>query len=413
MRYIISFFFYFLCLSAPAYAEIHFYYFGGGEEVTGEKQNNFDPTLAQALFTSDVKKWKSHVLTSTRQKHTQKVLKDHNYKKAQDFSSANLNRTLDQIIANLKDPTKGFTAEDKILIQVDTHGGLDEAEDVLLATTTGTVNITDKLKEIVKLAGERKIRVGMYLGNCYSGTELMQLGYDTNACIISNSAPQRLTYILPQESIANEFFSALSLEDAYLRGRRKNADLPFQPLINTSAGLKSAQDLTAARLYIVNDSIDGKRGYEDRLCSDESKELANLRSAADIIAIRSSQDWSQALTDVNISLSKIEALQKKSQQLDKLQEGYIGGIGRNVDECAERQRDFTLARQYGIKDQLEWNKMCQEVFAEDQIAALERLLEKVNLAIAERKVSTSLNLVEQKSLIEKKIQTKKSSLLRT
>jgi hypothetical protein len=147
---------------------------------------------------------------------------------------------------------------EQLLLMFQTHGsegippnqthfisaGVGAVSDYSTLKGSNTVSL-DRLKSLVSLAESKGVKLGIVDMSCHSGMSLSLASDKT--CVVTSTGPKHFSYG-NQDSVFSSAFArdlkpGMSLEEAYLEGRRNSFDSGF-PMISSETG-KTIQD----RLY--------------------------------------------------------------------------------------------------------------------------------------------------------------------
>lgn len=254
--------FYFLfCLtvSVGQAAEKKLLLLGGGGEPQGET-TIFDGQLGLLSRFSGHKssKWDVALSFNGGHKKTESLLES-KFKKAQnlgDFNAENFDKSITLLKQQMLDgPLK---SGDQLMILLTTHGAIKKPDElthsVALSRSTAsdlknlsgssTVSL-DKLEEVIALADEKGIKLGLIDLSCFSGSTIKLARPST--CIISATGDKNYGYTeirKPDDASPGHTFTAkilqqmkpgMNLEDLFLKARAEN-NTPDFPMISTATG---------------------------------------------------------------------------------------------------------------------------------------------------------------------------------
>lgn len=247
-----------LFLSVSVSAKNYFYYIGGGGEVPTE-ENQFDNPLRAMSETigSLGKDWRAVYLHNGGHPQSD-VLKEGLKKKGnvvEDFTPESYRKYLTQIKNDLE--SGKITKKDQLFIHVNTHGHKFKNGDNNISHSISTSKTTDgfdfesvsldELLPILETAKKKGVLVGIYDGSCHSGATLNLAKNLNNVCAMSSS-DYRVSYGDPSvsENIYREIKEGDSLEDVFLKARKKNYPLNY-PQISSDIGIGLERMLRFAR----------------------------------------------------------------------------------------------------------------------------------------------------------------------
>ncbi len=262
-----------------SFAENHLLLFGGGGEPKGDT-TIFDSGME--TFGKNLKKarWNYEVSFNGGHNTTETILKDH-------FPSPITPTTeftdvkFDQLLIDYKQKILSGTIKpgDQLMIIINSHGASKDlngethkisakggaATDLNNLQGSKLVSL-DKLSEIVKLANDKGINLGIVDLSCHSGNTLALKKDAPNLCIVTASGPVHYGFAGPTAFI-DKFFSNLTpgtnLEEAFLKGRLESNDAAY-PMISTDINdeiVAGVYDAITPYLYYYSPKTDKMTGY--------------------------------------------------------------------------------------------------------------------------------------------------------
>ncbi len=238
-----------LLLSLQLRAENYLSYLGGGGEPKASTKTIFDDNLkALDTFSAENKNWNLELKFNGGHPETEKLI-------ASGFPTAALKKSFEKtslketIATYARDINSGkIKSGDQLLVMINSHGGAatDSAKSHLitagatdgplnlqtLAGAVGIVNL-DQLQELIKLANDKGVKLGIVDFSCHSGNTLKLANEKT--CVISAAGSDHFAYTLFASDFTHNMKTGKSLEQVFLETRRKTADTSY-PMISTTAG---------------------------------------------------------------------------------------------------------------------------------------------------------------------------------
>lgn len=272
--------------SGMALAENHLLVFGGGGEPAGNK-TIFDTGMVSLGKNLKKANWKYEVSFNGGHKETESILRK-NYSAAiktpTDFTDTNY----DQLIKNYKERilSGSIKSGDQLMIIINTHGAAKdnngethkisakggEATDLNNLSGSKLVSL-DPLGEIVKLANEKGIKLGIVDLSCHSGNTLALKKDSPNLCIVTATGPNHYGFAGPTaftDKFLSNLTSGTNLEEAFLKARLDSNDASF-PMITTNANnniVKDVYENITPYLYYYSPKTDKMTGYITSTVSD-------------------------------------------------------------------------------------------------------------------------------------------------
>ncbi len=246
------------------FAENRIVYLGAGGEEEGTKTTIFDGgAKIFAKFNERVKNnYKTAVAFDGGHSESEKIVK-YDFKNADfkgSFSAENYNKTISDIIKKIKSNPPKISANDKVMVFIDTHGAEKEPNQKTHSVSLAGAQIKsfnsgslpeesinlDSLSELASLAKEKNIKLAIIDGSCHSGNTL-KLAND-NTCVISGSLPNQYATDFT-EFLAKKFQPGKSIEQAFIEARLEADGTPF-PMISSPYGKKVQEDFAVFFPYL-------------------------------------------------------------------------------------------------------------------------------------------------------------------
>lgn len=265
--------------STLSLAENHLLLMGGGGEPQGET-TIFDSGMQ--TFGDNLKKakWNYEISFNGGHKKTEEMLRNK--------FAAPARLTTDFTDTQFEDLLKSYKERilsgqiksgDQLIIIINSHGASKDpnglthkisakgGEAVDLNSLQGSKLVSlDKLSEIVKLANDKGINLGIVDLSCHSGNTLALKKDAPNLCIVTASGPVHYGFAGP-EAFIDRFFSNLTpgtnLEEAFLKGRLETRDSSY-PMISTDINdeiVDNVYDSITPYLYYYSSKTDKMTGY--------------------------------------------------------------------------------------------------------------------------------------------------------
>lgn len=220
----------------------HLVYFGGGS-------SNQE---ADSMFDSSFKDWLQYSKGrfGDREFYYRRKLPDslpeNTGKDVRPISAQAFNNKIKSLV---NDITNGkIRSGEKLLLVLDTHGGIDSGK---YRVTTDEDTAAVDLQDLIKVAEQKHVKLGIVGDTCYSG-QLLKYS-SSSACIITLTKPDRVGW--KNDSDMFSFYLKNSaghtnLEDAYLTSRVGTVAIS-QPMISTEVGKQVDQILNLLKPMIV------------------------------------------------------------------------------------------------------------------------------------------------------------------
>lgn len=217
------------------------------------------------------------------------------------FSAPNFNCFEKRVLDPNDSYFRRYKSGDQVLIIMDNHGSSQSTQmstdangktyDTPIELTHGTPyalsstfkperNFSmDRLESIVKEMTARGVKVGIVDTSCYSGhtQKLAKHG----ACVISATVKDAVSYPEFKNHLFANFKKGLSLEEIYLRARRKSKR-PSMAEISTEAGNFTVSNLTDVMLGTRLDTTDDLEDKLDKLAKPENQKSCSLLGRSNI-----------------------------------------------------------------------------------------------------------------------------------
>lgn len=290
--------------STLAFAENHLLLMGGGGEPQGET-TIFDSGME--TFGKNLKsdKWNYEISFNGGHQKTEQMLRKSfkgPVRETTDFTAEQFEHLLtsykERILNNQIKPG------DQLMIIINSHGGSKgadstthkisakggEAVDLNNLQGSKLVNL-DKLSEIVKLANDKGINLGIVDLSCHSGNTLALTKDAPNLCVVTATGPVHYGFAGPAAFI-DRFFANLApgtnLEEAFLKGRLEARDASY-PMISTDINdeiVADVYDSITPYLYYYSPRTDKMTGYiveaaSANLTCKREEDFSNLISKID------------------------------------------------------------------------------------------------------------------------------------
>ncbi len=227
-------------------------FLGGGGEPKGDT-TIFDQSLQE--FAKVKKTLSLDVTASFNGGHatTEAIISNELYLPNRSFTTTDYQSLIRTYINKIKNG--GISSGEKLLVIVNTHGlpqaEGDETHKILtnetqvynntgvIPTLDGAVSM-DSLKELITVAREKNIKLGLIDFSCHSGNSIKLA--DDNTCVISAAGPNNYAF----SSFPTYFFRQIgrgkSLEDIFLQARSDENSTAF-PMISSDIGKKVDQKI--------------------------------------------------------------------------------------------------------------------------------------------------------------------------
>lgn len=319
----------------PSSAPTKFYYFGGGGE-RGDEQNQFDSSFRSMKELSVQKNWESIFQADINHPSTKSQiskLRESSKKNISEFSTENFKTQMAQIVADLE--SGKLASGQQLLVTIDTHGGLRDASgENNISTSDGETSLSAPIERLIESAKRRGVKLGLILKHCYSGDLRKDFGDTDDVCIITSSAPGRVS-TRDFDEFNSSMKSSSNLEEAFLVSRPDQIRSATQPGINTEAGFRAERDLEIFRNYKVYDP-DFDSAADDRLCENTPMKLDRLIELGRTLDGNTQRKWSDLLTATNTDVARElkRGLEKLKEQFDRpLERPDTGAYGINDLDC--------------------------------------------------------------------------------
>lgn len=256
---------------------------GGGDDPKERPSTIFDQELFRAaayLNSPYLKKENVDIVFNGGHPNTERDLKFHfPNKEIKPLSRKSYSETIDKY-KNLINSGK-IKSGDSLMIMIDSHGAPAVSGSLAHQVATGKHGSNQQidlaeLKEVVKLANAKGIKLAIADLGCYSGNT-QQLAND-KTCVISSTGPDVLSYKGDKAFsyyLLNNLRSGDNLEDSFLKARNTCTDRSY-PMISSTKNL-SVFNLTynAIKPYLSFKEDDGSTpGYiDDNWLRDNSEAL--------------------------------------------------------------------------------------------------------------------------------------------
>lgn len=238
-----------ILLSLQLHAENYLSYLGGGGEPKTATKTIFDDNLKELnTFSAENKNWNLELKFNGGHTETEKLM-------ASGFPAATSKKSFEK--GSLKETIETYTRDinsgkiksgDQLLVMINSHGGAatDASRSHLitagvsdgpinpqtLAGAVGVVNL-DQLQELIRLANDKGIKLGIVDFSCHSGNTLKLANEKT--CVISAAGPDHFSFIVFASDFTKNMKAGKSLEQIFLETRLQTADTSY-PMISTAAG---------------------------------------------------------------------------------------------------------------------------------------------------------------------------------
>ena len=293
---------------STAYSTNHLVFMGGGGEPAGQT-TIFDQDAANLSGLTKSGKWSYQASFNGGHPISEAIINQtfsHPESPNSVFSEKNYNALIDDSLEKMR--SGKLKAGDQLLIVIDTHGA--EKNDKELSHSIAfksksqiadydslnglSIGTLDRLNEIVKLADEQGVKLGIVDMSCHSGATLNLAKKSKNTCVIASSGPNHYAHAGPG-AFANNFFAEIkqgrlkNLEDLYLKAR-KDFNNPSFPMISTPAGKAINDELYAQIGPYIN--------YQSETNGKLTKQLIDL--ANPIEQCREFRNFNKLLTNIEI-----------------------------------------------------------------------------------------------------------------
>lgn len=248
--------------SQNLFAKSTYVLMGAGGEPKDSPTTQFDMSLRNMsdYYQGSKNRYDAYIAVNGGHTETTRLVNER-FAGANIESNGFLDQTYNSILENIKNKLNNneYSSSDKILINIDTHGGepvanvpghtiSTSAAAMSSMNTSGATSVnTYKLKEIVDLANSKGIKIAIIDHSCHSGAT-MDL-QNENTCVITASTANQYALSDFSNNFANFMRSGKSLEDVFLDTRNASMATPF-PLINSPVGLKVQEELSAVLPFL-------------------------------------------------------------------------------------------------------------------------------------------------------------------
>lgn len=228
-------------IQAKAEARTEMYYFSGGGEPLSKDSTQFDPELD---LLSDVQKSRNielDIYFNGGHKSSEANLKNLFPTKSQALTVSNFKNAINDLGTSVSTLSK----DDQVVIYISSHGdarNYDSQQSHSISCGPGEkaprCNLDDLSKTIDKL-NAKGVKVAIIDMSCYSGSSIESLKRK-NVCVISATKKDSVGYAQTSRDLLSEIKNGGSLEDIYLRARKK---FPNQAQISSQAGVTTKEYL--------------------------------------------------------------------------------------------------------------------------------------------------------------------------
>ncbi len=341
-------------------------YIGGGGE-RGNSTNMFDASMELAHKVARFRNARETFIVDVGHPSTRDLLKAQPQIKATQISKAEIIRGFEKLRARVNGSE--FTSGENLLVVVESHGEESVDQEVTVATSDGLLDVEPFLKLIIEDAAKKGVKVGIFLGNCYSGTQLPRVDPSGKACIVSISAPGRVGYSQFSTQVVQKLGAGWDMEKSFLEARKNHLidsvnEASFGlPQISTEAGLMTMNRMSVFSRHRF-DPRDNSRALRDQIsCEDDLKQIDQLKGlAGKALSATDFQEIENALTRFRrttkfYGLTK-EEVDRRVSSANHLEVSEINWCTRNVAASAEELKKWDLGDQTSYCEVMLYARSC-------------------------------------------------------
>jgi len=262
-----------LCVySSPSFAKNTLVYFGGGRSANPD-DSLFDAGFLKVKQFSKNQNWDSEFYY---RKSLPPNVSTEDIIKTKQFTASNFLGKIESLKTDILNGK--FKDGDQLLVYIDTHGKPDEnTKHIILAADDESVD-SQALRDLIALAEEKKVKLGVVGANCYSGSLLR---YRTpNTCIVTAAPEDKVGFNTDTNAFTDNMLlkqGATNLEDVFLNARWNKHLIygPAQPMISTEAGVIVDEALSSIKDGIFYE-VDLVKEQARPVCKNNSYMIDNL-----------------------------------------------------------------------------------------------------------------------------------------
>lgn len=229
-------------LSISGYAQAgkkYSLYFGGGGENEEKVDTTFDYDFETLHINAEDKGWNHKTYFDGGHSESEKKAITLTSGKNKSFTSENYEKAIENLKKLIVE--NKITAEDKLLITIDSHG-IPKSGNLTHSVATIDKDISlDNLIELRQIAETKGVQIAFIDMSCFSGTT-QALATD-KTCVVSGTSSDGLAYPLDSETFFYNLNKADNLEELFLKSRSVGSATLGRPEISTQAGQFSKNTL--------------------------------------------------------------------------------------------------------------------------------------------------------------------------
>lgn len=296
-----------LIISCNAIGKTNIVYFGGGDSDV-KSDEMFDDSLKGIIAYSKKNPVKTDLFYRSKLPADVQKTDSESIKK---FNQKNFDNKIEQLKSDIQNGK--YSPSDQLLVYIDTHGNYDKENDKYTIYADDAEIDPKKLKELVQLAHQKNIKLGLVAQTCYS--ENLIDFESTNVCVISASKKDRVGFYLDGYNLIRNIEKSngnSNLEEIFLKSRfeSKNDFSPAQPVISTAVG-KYVDGILQPTHNVIGDHDSAKKIVNSEICKNFS---ANYNKMTESIYMHDEILRELQEKDTGNSKKEIDLIKKYSQE---------------------------------------------------------------------------------------------------
>lgn len=348
---------------------------GGGGDPAGEKTMFDNPMRAFADNLAKSPKWKYDISFNGGHSQTEEMIRQ-KYNKASSsnsFTPNNFKSMIDNYRAKIL--LGDIKSGDQLVLMINSHGAMNtggsQSSHYIAASGSAAGNLNnlsgttlvnlDDLKELVKIANENGVTMGIVDLSCHSGSTLnLKM---PNTCVVTATSPKHYAFQGGQAAFSDRFIKELqpgkTFEQAFLEARKDSDDAAY-PMISTDEHASIARDIFAnitPYLYYYDPGADKLTDY---LIETGKNDQAICRRDAQFKDLVSKiEQFKRLVPNSNYA----QELKNKLEQYKKTQDEIIMSVNSLGGQYLDKMEEFTTQvpnSSRPIKNPLSWRSILKE-----------------------------------------------------
>jgi hypothetical protein len=363
-------------LTNISFADSYMAIIGGGGDPAGDKTMFDNPMKSFADNLAKSSKWKYDISFNGGHAQTEELIRS-KYNKAStsnNFTPANYKSMIDNYRAKIL--LGDIKSGDQLVFMINSHGAINSGEGnqtshYIAASGSAAGNLNnlsgttlvnlDDLKELVKLANDNGVTMGIIDLSCHSGSTInLKL---PNTCVVTATSPKHYAFQGGQAAFSDRFIKELTpgktLEQAFLEARKDSDDAAY-PMISTAEHESIARDVFQSitpYLYYYDPKADKLTDYLIETGKNDQAICKREIQFKDLVS--KIEQFKRLVPNSNYA----QELKNQLEQYKKTQDDIISNVNSLGGQYLDKIEEFTTTvpgSPRPIKNPLSWKSILKE-----------------------------------------------------